>query len=80
MLFQYSLEGTEWIIGIGIAFGLAFIFSYLTYKDLPTFFVFLTIFDGFMVWCDFLPMWTLIICLIVLVIIAYIEIKGKEVS
>ena len=79
MFFQYPIEGTEWIIGIGLMFGLAFVLSYLTYKDLPTFFIFLTIFNAFMVWSEFLPIWTLIICLIVLVIIVYIEIKGKEV-
>lgn len=80
MLLQYSIIGFEWVIGIGIAFGLAFVLNYLTYNDLPTFFIFLTVFDCFMVWANLLPLWTLIICIIVLTIIAYTNVKGKEVS
>ncbi|QYW08119.1 hypothetical protein 15570_00022 [Lokiarchaeota virus WyrdV1] len=80
MLLQYSIVGFEWIIGLGLAFGLAFFLNYLTYNDLPTFFIFLTIFDAFMVWVDFLPLWTLVICLIILTVIAYTSVKGKEVD
>ncbi|GAH77539.1 unnamed protein product, partial [marine sediment metagenome] len=44
------------------------------------FFIFLTIFVGFMVWVDFLPLWSLILCLIILTIITYTNVKGKEVD
>jgi len=80
MFFQYSIVGFEWIIGLGIAFGLAFFLNYLTYNDLSTFFIFLTIFIAFMVWVDFLPLWSLILCLIILTIITYTNAKGKEVN
>ena len=80
MYFQWSFVGYEWIAGIGLAFGLAFFLNYLTYNDLPTFFIFLTVFIAFMVWADFLPLWTLVLCLIVLTIIAYTNAKPKEVD
>ena len=80
MLLQYSIFGFEWIIGIGLAFGLALVLNYLTYNDLETFFIFLTVFIAFMVWVDFLPLWTVIICLIVLIVIAYTNVKRKEVN
>lgn len=78
MLFQYSIEGVEWILGLGIMFGLAFLMNQLTYKDMDTFFIYLTIFNAFMVWCELLPLWTLIISLIILTVIIYLEIKNKQ--
>ena len=80
MLFQYSIDGIEWIIGVAVMFGLAFALNYLTYNDLPTFFIFLTIFDAFMVWCEYLPSWTLILNLIILIIIMFVQLKSKGVN
>ena len=52
MLFQVipSIVGLEWMIGISLMFGLAFIFMYLTKKTVSSFFVWIVIFNGFMVW------------------------------
>lgn len=72
MIFQYSIVGFEWIIGLGLAFGLAFALNYLTFNDLRTFFIFFTIFIAFVVWANLLPSWTLVISIIVLVIIMYV--------
>lgn len=75
MLFQ--IVGFEWIIGIALVFGLALIFTYLTFQDFNTFLVWLTIFDAFAVWGGLLPLWSLILCIIVLVIVIYTEISNK---
>ena len=76
MLFQISILGLEWMLGIGLMFGLAFIFMYLTKKTVGSFFVWLVIFNGFMVWGGLLEPWTLVLTLIMLIIIIYVEIKG----
>lgn len=60
---------TNIIIGLAITFGLALALTYLTYKDMETFFCWLTIFCGFSVWSALLPLWSLILCLIVLIFI-----------
>lgn len=69
--------GFEWIIGLGLMFALALMFTLLTSESLSTFFVWLLIFDGIMVWCELLPLWSLILCLIILIIIIYIESKNN---
>lgn len=69
--------GYEWVIGLGLMFALAFLFNYLTYNDLETFFIWLTIFNSIMVWAELLPLWSLIVCIIVLVILIYIQLKSK---
>ena len=79
MLFQSlipSIVGLEWMIGISLMFGLAFIFMYLTKKTVSSFFVWLVIFNSFMVWGGLLDLWTLVLTLIILVIIIYFEIKS----
>lgn len=50
-------------------FGLAFALSYLTYKDIESFFIFLTIFSGFVFWSGLIDLWILIINIIVITII-----------
>lgn len=65
----------DWILGLGLAFGLAFFFNHITYKTIISFFAYFTIFIAFMVWIDFLPIWSLIINIMVLIIVIYIEIK-----
>lgn len=80
MLFQSivpSITGLEWIIGVGLMFGLAFIFMFLTKKTMGSFLVWLVIFNAFMVWGNLLDLWTLIMSLMVLIIVIYLEIKGK---
>lgn len=76
MLFQISIVGLEWMIGIGLMFGLSFIFMYLTKKTISSFLVWLVIFNGFMVWGGLLDLWTLVLTLIIMVIVIYFEIKN----
>lgn len=81
MLFQSlipSIIGLEWIIGVGLMFGLAFIFMFLTKKTISSFFVWLVIFNGFMVWGGLLELWTLVLTLIILVAVIYLEVKGSS--
>ena len=59
-------------------FGLALVMTYLTYKDTETFFIWLTIFSGFVVWAGLVDLWILIICLIVLTVIITSNISKKR--
>lgn len=69
----------SWILGIGIMFGLALVMAKLTFNDIDSFFIFLTIFSGFVVWSGLLPLWILIVNLVILVLlIAYRVKKGSE--
>jgi len=76
MILQTSIVGFEWVIGLGLAFGLAFTLDYLTFKDIKGFFIFLTIFVGFMVWANMLELWSLVMCLIVLTVLMIFEFKS----
>ena len=59
----------DWILGMAIMFGLALILTVMTYRDLETFFIFLTIFCGFVVWGGLLDLWVLVLCLVILALI-----------
>ena len=39
----------DWIIGLSIMFGLALVLNKFTFESLPSFFVFLTVFNAFVV-------------------------------
>jgi len=80
MLLQFSIAGIEWLLGLGIMFGLALFLNYLTYKDNIAFFIYLTIFNGFMVWAGLLPLWTLVVCIMILTTIIYMQLKSQGVS
>ena len=80
MLVQISIIGMEWMIGASLMFGLALIFMFLTKKTISSFFVWLVIFNGFMVWGGLLELWTLILTLMVLIIVIYLEIKGNSIG
>lgn len=77
MLFQFDIIGMEWILGVGIMFGLAFVFNALTFNEVDSFFAWLTIFCGFVVWGGLLPLWTLILCIIVLTTVLFFNMKDK---
>ena len=68
----------EWIIGLALMFGLALVMNRYTFESLQGFFVFLTIFNTFVIWAGLLPFWTLILNLIILTYIMYIELKIKR--
>jgi hypothetical protein len=42
-----SIAGFEWVMGLGLMFGLAFALTLITTKNLETFLVFLTVMDVF---------------------------------
>ena len=65
MFLQLDITGFEWIIGLGLMFGVAFIITILVNPNYLTFFMSLTIMNAFMVWAEVLELWTLILLLIV---------------
>ena len=66
-----------WIIGLALMFGLAFVMNYVIDGNIKMFFVFLTLFNSFIVWANLLPLWTLITNIIFLTFIIYIELSTK---
>lgn len=81
MILQFGITGFEWLIGLGLMFGLALIMNIMTgFKSLMGFFLFLNIFNGFMVWANMLPLWTLVLNLIVLTLIIFFQFKSQGVS
>lgn len=69
MIFQLAEFSINFILGLSIMFGLSLFMSFLTSKDTEGFFIFLTIFAGFVVWGGLLDLWVLVLCLIILTII-----------
>lgn len=69
----------EWVLGLGIMFGFAFFLNHITFDDMIGFLAYLTMFNGFVVWCELLPLWTLVLNCIVLVLVMYISMKNEGV-
>ena len=65
------------MIGLGLMFGLALVMNALTFEKATSFFVWLTIFNAFVVWGGLLPLWSLVLCLIILKIVIYFELQNK---
>lgn len=65
-------------MGLSIIFGLSMLMSYLTYQDLESFIVYLTIFSGFGVWSGLIPLFVLVLCIIILVVIVANNLKKKR--
>lgn len=66
----------EWILGIGIMFGLAFFLTTITSKNMISFIAWLTVFCGIVVWAGLLDLWTLVLCIVFLVATIYLEFSG----
>lgn len=79
MLFAFDLSGYEWMLGLGIMFGFAFVMSALTFNNFSCFFIWLTIFSAVVVWAGLLPLWVLILCLMMLGVVLYLEVNEKGV-
>lgn len=77
-ILQISTFTNDIIIGIALMFGMALILTYLTFRDLRTFFIWLTIFAGFVVWGGLLDLWVLILCLVILAMIIISMIYKKN--
>lgn len=59
----------ELIMGFGLMFGFALVLSYIYDRIGKTFFGFLCMFNVFIVWVDYLPLWTLVIDILVFLLI-----------
>jgi len=59
-------------------FGLSLVLNYYTFESLEGFFVFLLLFNGFVVWGDLLPFWTIILNFVILTFIMYFKFKDKN--
>jgi len=64
-----AITDTTWIIGLGVVIMLTLFMTYITYKDIETFFIFFAIFSAFGVWSGLLDLWILIMNMIVLTLI-----------
>lgn len=78
MLYQFDVSGFEWMLALGIMFGLAIVMTVLTFNNISTFFIWLTIFCAFVVWGGLLDLWVLILCVIVSTVIIYFEINSNK--
>lgn len=77
MIFQFDMGGMEWLLGLGLMFGLAFVMNAITFNRTNSFFVWLTVFNAFMVWGGLLPLWTLVLSVIILTTIIYLEMMSQ---
>jgi hypothetical protein len=78
MLLQFDMPiGYEWLIGLGLMFGLAFVMNLITFNKTNSFFVWLLIFNAMMVWGGLLELWTLVLCIIILSVIIFYEMKNN---
>ncbi|MFX1501188.1 MAG: hypothetical protein ACFFDH_09525 [Promethearchaeota archaeon] len=78
MILQVSYASIEWIIGLGIMFGLALVFTLLTFRNVESFIIYLLMFNAFVVWADMLDLWTLVLNLIISSSIIYIDMRQKR--
>lgn len=77
MMFQLAVIDIGWIMGLAIMFGLALMMTYFTYQDTETFFIFLTIFCGFVVWGGLLDLWVLVLNLIILSVMMIVNMTKR---
>lgn len=75
----YDVDYT-WIIAVGILIGLSLVLTYLSEPniDMTTILIYMTIIDAFIVSTDFLPLWSLIMFLLIIVALAIIELKQNK--
>jgi len=69
---------TDLMLGVGLMFGLALLFSYMTYRNMKSFIVFLTIFSGFVVWGGLVESWVLILMIIILSVVLVFDFKNNN--
>jgi len=74
------LPSFDWMIGVGLMFGLALVLNKYTFENLIGFLVFLTIFNAFVVWGGLLPAWSVIVNIVILVIMIYSETRNRGVN
>ena len=59
-------------------FGLAMVLNYITFKDIKSFFIYLTLFNAFVVYGNLLPLWSLVLNFIIMTLIIYYEVNKKR--
>jgi len=59
-------------------FGLAFVLSYLTFNDLKSFFIFLTLFNALIVYGNLLPLWSLVLNFIIMTLVIYLDLNKNK--
>ena len=75
MLLQFDITGMEWILGVGIMFGLAFVLTIMSKKTSSAFAIWLLFFNIFVVLGGLLPIWTLYLCIILMVIAVFLDFR-----
>ncbi len=78
MIFQLAEFSINFMLGLSIMFGLALFMTFLTSQDTETFFIFLTIFAGFVVWGGLVDLWVLVLCLIIITLIMISKSKSNK--
>ena len=76
MLLQFDITGMEWILGVGLMFGLALVMTMVKGGSAIHFLAWLMIFCGFVVSAGLLELWVLVLCLVVFTIALFIEFKN----
>lgn len=69
----------DWMLGVGMMFGLAIVLGYaLQIRNIAGFFVLLMIFDGFMVYMGLLDSWTFYLLLSITIVLIYNEVMRNK--
>lgn len=74
-----ALVDINWILGLSVMFGLALVMTFMTFKNTQTFFIWLTVFSGFVVWAGLIELWVLVLCIIILMMIFISNLKKRSV-
>ena len=78
MLLQFDITGMEWILGAGIMFGLAFALTIMTKRSEIAFTIWLVFFNVFVVYAGLLPLWTLYLCIILMIIAVFMNLRSPR--
>lgn len=73
-----SIVGYEWILGLGLCFGLSFLLTMITEKSSLGFLVYFVMFNAFVVWADLLELYTLVASFTVLIIVIFIRLRNRS--
>lgn len=79
MIYQIAgFESIEWIFGLGLMFGLAFLMNWYLKGNIRSFMILLLFFSGFMVSAELFDAWVMILIMILDVVIIGMEIKENR--
>ena len=80
MILQYSTSDIDWVIGLGIMFGFALLYTIILKGDMSTFFYWTYIMNGVVVWAGLLEPWTIILNTIFIIVLLAFNIKNRGIS